>query len=172
VLVHVAAAGPAEVAECLSLLETVGGVAGIELGLRDGTPPGEAEALTAAAARAGGLPVIVRLPFPAAPEAALAAHRAGAVALTVCAPPRGALPGPNGRPVAGRLFSPALFPLTLHAVNAITRATGLPVIASGGIFDAQAARALLAVGAVAVQVDALAWRDPGGLAELAEALGA
>ncbi len=172
VIVHLAPANPAEASECLSLLEAVEGVAGIELGLRDGTLPGQAEALTAAAAAGGGLPVLVRLPFPAAREVALAARRAGAAALTVCAPPRGALPGPSGQPVAGRLFSRAFFPLTLHAVNAITRAAGLPVIASGGIFNAAAARALLAAGAVAVQVDALVWRNPGALAELAASLSA
>jgi dihydroorotate dehydrogenase (NAD+) catalytic subunit len=168
VIVHVAATTPAEVADGLGLLETVEGVAGVELGLKDGSGEAEWGELVAAAVDSSGLPVIVRVPFEGAAQAARTAREAGAVALTICAPPRGVLPGPDGRPVTGRLVGEAVFPLALRLVGLLAGSMDLPVIACGGITNVEAARAMLAAGAVAAQVDVAVWRDPQGLRRLAD----
>ncbi len=170
VIVHVAATAPDEVAECVLALEKVEGVGGVELGLDDGHGSDEAEVLTGAAVSVGSLPVIVRVPYRAAVEAGLAAQKSGAVALTVCAPPRGTLLGEGEKPVTGRLIGPAYFPLALHAVRTVGARVSLPILACGGIHDAGSARAMLDAGAVAVQLDGQIWRDPGSLEAIAEGL--
>ena len=143
-------------------LEQVDAVTGVELGL-----PPDMVAQTAAAsifdwvqAAAGELPVVVRLPLEratglAAP-AAEALRAAGAAAISL-GPPRGALPMPQGGPVSGRLYGPSLFPLALAAVKALVE-TGLPVIGAGGVYHPQQAEAMLAAGAVGVQLDSVLWR--------------
>ena len=170
VLVHVAATTPAEVAECLELLETVEGAAGVELGLKDGLNPSEVAELVAAAVQSGSLPIIVRVPFQDPVLAAEAARSAGAVALTVSAPPRGALLAGSDERVTGRLVGPAFFPLALNSVLSVIGRVDLPVIGSGGVHDAGSARIMLTAGAVAVQVDGQIWRDPASLERIAEAI--
>jgi dihydroorotate dehydrogenase (NAD+) catalytic subunit len=176
VIVHLAATTPGETARSLELLERASGVTGIELGLRDDLTPNEATQLVREAL--GGQPLIVRLPLARAAELAAVVARVGADALTVGAPPRGEAPAPADLPgtdaarsVAGRLYGPAHFAASLAAVRAVMEArVGLPVIASGGIYSLEAAREMLAAGAVAVQVDAAAWTQPKRLPEWAAAL--
>ena len=50
------------------------------------------------------------------------------------------------------------------------QASPLPIIGAGGIFSVEDARAILAAGAAAVQVDAAVWVDPGIIARMASAL--
>jgi dihydroorotate dehydrogenase (NAD+) catalytic subunit len=178
VIVHLAATTPGETAHSLELLERASGVTGIELGLRDDVLPNEATQLVREAL--GGQPLIVRLPLARAAELAAVVARVGADALTVGAPPRGEAPAPAEAPgaeaapraVAGRLYGPAHYAAALAAVRAVVEArVGLPLIASGGIYSLEAARDMLAAGAVAVQVDAAAWTQPRRLAEWAAALG-
>jgi dihydroorotate dehydrogenase (NAD+) catalytic subunit len=155
VLVHLLAGDPLEVARMVSRLEELPGITGFEVGL-----PPEVDALTAvefARAAAGELPVVLRLPMRRAPELAPALVGAGLAALSL-APPRGALPGPQGALARGRLYGPALFPLTLQALHDLEDC-GLPVFAAGGVYHPGQVASLLAAGAVAVQLDAVLWRE-------------
>jgi dihydroorotate dehydrogenase len=180
VIVHLAATTPADVRRSVAQIERVEAVSGIELGLRDEVAADEATALVRAAL--GGLPLIVRLPVLRARELCEAAVRSGADALTVGAPPRGAisLPGPlstgegKAATVTGRLYSPDNFPAALEAVQQVleaTRETPVPVIGAGGIYAVENALAMLETGAVAVQVDGAVWREPQIFGRLALALG-
>jgi dihydroorotate dehydrogenase (NAD+) catalytic subunit len=158
VIVHLLAQGLEETAGMARRLESLQGVAGIELGLPSGVDSRAACAL--AKAVGGELPVIVRLPVERAAELAAAlagvAEQTGIAAVSL-APPRGALPGPDGKPISGRLYGPAIFPIALAAVTAIV-STGLPVIGGGGIYSLPQAEAMLSTGAMAVQLDSVLWR--------------
>ena len=168
VIVHLAATTPAEVQRSVERLEREEAVSGLELGLRDDVTASEVLQLVGAAI--GNLPLLVQVPFGRAPELALSITRAGADALGVSAPPRVSVEV-NGQMVTGRRYSPADFAEALAAVKlAVEMAPGLPVVGAGGIWDVEQARAMLAAGAAAVQVDAAAWRDPAWLARLAAEL--
>jgi dihydroorotate dehydrogenase len=92
----------------------------------------------------------------------------GAQAISI-AMPRGALPltpnplpSPKGTPtgkgglITGRLYGPSLFPRTLETVYSAAK-IGLPIIGAGGVWTKENADAMLSVGALAVQVDAVLW---------------
>jgi dihydroorotate dehydrogenase (NAD+) catalytic subunit len=104
----------------------------------------------------GELPVIARLPLERAAWLAMVAGEAGAAAISL-APPRGLLPGPDGSWMRGRLYGPGIFPLALAATREVV-ALGVPIIAAGGVYSSKNAQALLAAGALGVQVDAALWR--------------
>ena len=72
----------------------------------------------------------------------------------------------------GRLYGPAILPLLLEQLARWADALPVPVIACGGITSPVEARACLNLGAAAVQIDALLWRRPALLAEVADALAA
>ncbi len=74
------------------------------------------------------------------------------------APLRGSLPDESGRLVSGRLFGPGFFSQTLKVLQKLTL-TGLPVIASGGIFTKQQADICLQAGAAAVKFDLALWKS-------------
>ena len=154
VLVHLLAQKAGEVAEMVRKLEGLEGVAGFEVGL----PPeaGVELAQEFARAAAGELPVLLRIPLDRAAGLAggLAQLRLAAVSL---APPRGALPTPDGGDIQGRLYGPALYPQALAAVQALAGAA-VPVIGAGGVYTHAQAQAMLKAGAVAVQLDAVLWR--------------
>ena len=59
--------------------------------------------------------------------------------------------------VEGRLYGPALFPQALAGVRGLAQA-GVPVIGAGGVYSQAQAQAMLAAGALAVQLDAVLWR--------------
>jgi dihydroorotate dehydrogenase (NAD+) catalytic subunit len=161
VIVHLLAQSAGGLSFMVRRLETVEGVAGIELGLPSGMDTHAACALAQAAA--GELPVIVRLPVERAAELASALSlqaRETSIAAISLAPPRGVLPAPGGALVSGRLYGPAIFPLALAALHAVLP-TGLPVIGGGGVYTIDQAETMLAAGAVAVELDAVLWR--GGL---------
>lgn len=155
VWVHLIGSNPDEIQQMVQRLEGVEGVMAIELGL----PPDAQgkDALAFVEAGFGELPLVVHLPFTAAGEPWLKElPKLGAAAITLGAP-RGSLPTDTGRPVSGRLYGPALFPLVLAAVQQARR-WGLPVIAGAGIYRRQDAQALLDAGARAIQLDTLLWR--------------
>jgi len=94
--------------------------------------------------------------------------REGAQAISISAP-RGALPltprpstltgtRPSGRGelITGRLYGPSLFPKSLETVYSAAK-LGLPIIGAGGVWNKENADAMLAAGALAVQVDAALW---------------
>jgi dihydroorotate dehydrogenase (NAD+) catalytic subunit len=160
-LVHLLAQTADEVAYMAPRLEGLPGVSGFELGLPPDVSPAQAVAMTRALM--GGRPVVVRLPLERAAELAQALlpllqddmHTLAAFSLSA---PRGALPAPDGALITGRLYGPAVFPLTLAAVRLLAKLP-LPVIAGAGVYTAAQAQTLRQAGAVAVQVDAVFWRN-------------
>ncbi len=168
VIVHLAATTPAEVALAIEYLERARGVSGLELGLRDDVSPAETGRLVRAAA--GALPMLVRLPVARAAALAPAAAQAGANALTVAAPPRLTVTVAE-RPATGRHYGPDAFAPALAALAAVAALDlGLPLIGAGGIYSVENAEAMLAAGAVAVQLDAAVWRRPAFLQEVLKAV--
>ena len=155
VVVHLLAQEPGELARIVRRLEGVEGVMGVEVGLPPGVDASLARQLVQAAL--GEMILIVRLPFEQAVDLGVLAVQAGAAAVSLGAP-RGALPGPDGKPVEGRLYGPAVFPQALHLTRQLA-GLGLPVIAGGGVYSGQDARVLLEAGAVGVQLDASLWLE-------------
>jgi dihydroorotate dehydrogenase (NAD+) catalytic subunit len=168
VIVHIAGTTPDDVAECAVRLVIVAGVGGVELGVRDEEDEGAIAALIAAAKEASEVPVMVRLPLACAADYAPTCVEAGADALVVAAPPRGTLPWGDGF-VSGRVYGRGGLPLALRAVRETLERVRVPVIAAGGVHTIEDARAMLAAGAAAVQIDALIWRDPKAAQAIAEA---
>jgi dihydroorotate dehydrogenase (NAD+) catalytic subunit len=177
VIIHLLASQPAELARAASGLSGVRNVAGIELGFSTGVSPRLAVELLDAA-REGDLPVIAKVPFERVDQLAPHLARHGVDAVTLMSPPRAVLPltsadeaSPVARYLRGRLYGRALFPLLLNAVSRWAGKLGCAVIACGGIASPQEALACINLGAAAVQIDALLWRDPSLLNDIARALG-
>lgn len=103
----------------------------------------------------GELPLIFSLPVEQVLSLGPRLVQDGAQAISISAP-RGALMTDHSSLVSGRLHGPALFPQTLEAVHSAAR-LGLPMIGGGGVWTKENAEAMLAVGALAVQVDAVLW---------------
>lgn len=153
VIVHLIPHG-SEVSDMVRRLENVEGVMAVEIGLpADIDPPSLKRLVDAALSE---LPLIVRLPLERAAELAPALTGSGITAISLGAP-RGALPGPEGAVVHGRLFGPGIFPLALEVVGRVA-GLGVALIGAGGVYGLEQAQAMLAAGALAVQVDAALWR--------------
>ena len=101
------------------------------------------------------LPLIFSLPVEQVLSLGPRLLQDGAQAISI-SPPRGALNTGSGRIVTGRLSGPSLFPLSLDIVRSASK-LGIPIIGSGGIWSQEDADAMLSVGALAVQVDAMLW---------------
>ncbi|MGC9394246.1 MAG: hypothetical protein ACP5J4_05275 [Anaerolineae bacterium] len=179
VIVHLIATTPAETARAAEQLSSIPNVVGIELGLVDNITPQRALNLLDATRAEGDLPVIVRIPFTGVDALAPSLADHGADALTLIAPPRAVLPvleapenNETRRYLRGRLYGPALFPLLLNTLARWCSKLPVPVIACGGIASLQDAIACLELGATALQVDALLWRDPAMVQRIAEGLAA
>lgn len=177
IIVHLLATRPPDMARAAGRLSGVQNVRGIELGFAEDVDVDAACDLLAATSAEGDLPVIAKIPFGRVDELATALVDAGADAVTLMASPRAVLPlGADGevervaRFMRGRLYGPALFPLLLHTLSRWASRLPVPVIACGGIASGADALACLTLGAAAVQVDALLWRDPVLLDDIAEAL--
>lgn len=102
----------------------------------------------------GELPMIVSLPADQVLRLGPLVEARGAAAISLC-PPRGSIPH-LGQSVSGRLFGPSLFPMSVELVRSACR-LGLTIIGSGGVTSQQDADAMLAVGAIAIQVDIGLW---------------
>ena len=161
--VHIIGDAPEEIERMVRILESQEAVSAIELGI---APLAEPElALKLARAALGELPLVVNFPLTAAAESwvdKLAGLGASAISLGA---PRGLLPAsgtpgaagmPGARMIAGRLYGPAVLPLALAAVRSLRRQS-LPVIAGGGVYRKADGEALLAAGAIAVQLDSVLW---------------
>ncbi len=157
VVVHLLGGRPDEMASMARLLEGVEGVGGLEVGVQADASSEWVVSLTQAAA--GELPVIMCLPFERAAELAVGAIKAGAMAISL-APPRGVLPGLNGEILHGRLYGPPVLPMALKLVEDLVRA-GIPTIGCGGVYRQDDCQAMLELGAMAVQLDAVLWRSAG-----------
>lgn len=106
-------------------------------------------------------------------EAAMAAQSGGASAVTVCNTFLGMkMDWKTGRtPLAlktGGYSSPALLPLTVARVHAVSSEVRIPVLASGGVSRAEDILELLAAGACMVQVGTWLMRRPSAALELME----
>ena len=154
-------------------------VAGLELLVHPASSEGDVHNLVASLALEGELPLWVKLPYANASQLAPVAAQAGAGALVVCQAPTATLatssttglPACAGegahrselpRRLAGPLHGPALLPLMLNALADIaSQELDLPIIACGGIHSWEDAATTLAMGATAVQLDSVAWVEPG-----------
>ncbi len=157
VIVHLLARSAEELAMMARRLENVEGVSALEVGMVNDATADVVVAFTQAAS--GELPVIMQLPMERCLELAAPAIQAGAVAISLAAP-RGILPGKDGESVQGRLYGPAILPIALRSVHQLTQ-LDIPTIAAGGIYTRVHMDAMLAAGALAVQLDSCLWRGAG-----------
>jgi dihydroorotate dehydrogenase (NAD+) catalytic subunit len=152
VIVNLMADRPDETRDMVRALEGLDNTLAVELGfaplLSDDL------ILLAVEMSMGEVPVIVSLPAEQLLRLGPQVLERGAAALSIPAP-RGALI-PEGNLITGRLFGPALFPLALEVVRAASK-IGLPIIGGGGVFSNEDAQAMLAAGAVAVELDVSLW---------------
>jgi dihydroorotate dehydrogenase (NAD+) catalytic subunit len=176
VIVNVAGGSVDEYVHCVSVLESVAEVAGIELniscpniaqGLDFGRDPALAARLVAAVRAVTERCVIVKLSPNVTDIAAVAraVEDAGADAVSAVNTYIGKkIHRASGRSVlplgTGGLSGPAIQPLALAAVAAVCDAVHIPVIGVGGIIDAASARDFLIVGACAVQVGTATFINP------------
>lgn len=121
------------------------------------------------------LPLIVHLPV-AQPrtmaDAMIDLAAVGCDAVVAGSPwPGLAVDAGGGKSLSGGVSGPAIRPLALRLVNDTLRLLGsdyLPLIAAGGISSARDVADFLAVGAAAVQLDAVIYRDPAAVAGMIE----
>lgn len=171
VIVHLLSSGSdresiGELAEMIRRLEPLENVMGVEIGLLPESRSDQALRMLEGAA--GELPVILRL-SPAQALELVSAYdspgevllQAGAAAVSL-SEARGTLADRDGRLVSGRLYGPASLPQALRAVQILAAQTDIPVIGGGGVYTQADVEAMLAVGAVAVQVDTALWRGWAG----------
>jgi dihydroorotate dehydrogenase len=155
VIVHLLADNSGELPGMVQKLEGIEGVMGIEVGLPPDIDGKSAAALVGSAL--GELPLIVKLPMDRANE--LVPHLSFEPTLIFSlGPPRGALPGADGKLVQGRLYGPALFPYSLGVSKRLVE-QGCIVIGAGGIYRREDILAMLASGVAAVMLDAVLWRN-------------
>ena len=164
VIVHLLAVQPDSLTRMVERLENTDGVLAVEIGLPPDIDPDTAFTFTQAAL--GELPIIVRLPMEHSEDFAQAVMDAGASAVSL-GMPRGMLPPPKKSSsstmektggVHGRLYGPSIFPLALKTVERLA-GLGVPVIGAGGIYKNEDAYAMMEVGALAIQLDAVLWRS-------------
>ncbi len=181
VVVSIAGATMGEYADLAGRLGRAPGVVGLEVnvgapdetsdGLYEVREPYHAASVVAAVRRefASDRPVLAKLrpDVSRVVEGARACHEAGATAVVVGNAVPAALP--DGRP--GGLSGPALAPIALRCVAAVSRALpAVPVIGCGGVHDVDSARAYLAAGATSVQVGTAMLHDPTTVARLRASL--
>jgi dihydroorotate dehydrogenase (NAD+) catalytic subunit len=155
-VLHLAATTPGETITAVERLERIDTVAGIELGFRDDAPLAEVEPILRDCVQRARQPIIASLPQARAAVFARLAHKLGAQAVTVAAPPRG-MAWVNGELVKGRLYGASLLPHTLRLIDEIHSLVPLPIIGAGGIHTQADVDAVLEAGAVAAMVDSAVW---------------
>jgi dihydroorotate dehydrogenase len=167
VIVHLMADRPEETQRMVQMLETHENVMAAELGFA----PLLADDIILLTLEMclGEIPLIFSLPVEQVLSLGPRLIQGGAQAIGISAP-RGAVPltpspsvrnasqPPTGRGelITGRLYGPSLFPRALETVYSAAR-LGLPIIGAGGVWTKENAEAMLAVSALAVQVDAVLW---------------
>ncbi len=169
VVVHLMPDDLEALARTARALETVGAVAGLEVGLPEDASHADAAGLIAAA-HESELPLLARLPLARAADLAAVCVEAGADTLVIGAPPLGSALHSSGQVITGRLYGPALHALAVHALAKVRSLVDIPLVGCGGIHSVADARALLDAGAVAVQVDSAIFVDPSLLDRLADSL--
>jgi dihydroorotate dehydrogenase (NAD+) catalytic subunit len=139
----------------------------VHSGLIVGEQPSETEALLEALRPLTDKPLIVKLtPNVAAPEAvAVAAESGGADAVSLINTLKASAIDPATRAPAlaaghGGLSGPAVRPIALQQLLAVTAVTEIPAIGMGGISSGADAAEFLAAGAALVAVGTESFRDP------------
>jgi dihydroorotate dehydrogenase (NAD+) catalytic subunit len=129
--------------------------------------PESAAEIVAACRAATALPLYAKLSpqLPDIAEAARAVEAAGADGLSLVNTLRGlALDERTLRPRLGRgtggYSGPALKPIALAAVYACRRATSLPIVGMGGVWNGRDALELIAAGATSVALGTVLFSDP------------
>ena len=160
VIVHLMADRPEETQRMVRMLETEENVMAAELGFAP-LLANDFLLLTLEMCL-GELPLIFSLPVELVLSLGPRLVQEGAQAISISAP-RGALPLKSDPSplVTGRLYGPSLFPQTLETVYSAAK-LGLPIVGAGGVWSKENADAMLAAGAMAVQVDAILW-SPGSI---------
>ena len=152
IIVHLMADRPEETKQMVQTLEGLENVMAVELGFAP-LLAGDIILLAVEMSR-GELPLIVSLPSEQILDLGGRLLEAGVAALSL-ASPRGAI-SKDGNLVSGRLFGPSLLPKSLDTVNSAAR-LGFPIIGAGGVCSETDAQAMLAAGAMAVQLDCSLW---------------
>ncbi len=167
VIVALAASTPEDWERLAAALEEETAAAALELHLPHIAHRSDAAAWIGAVRRACTLPVLVKLPTPRAVALASTCASAGADALIIGTAALGRAAAPDGTLITGPMAGPVAFPLTLYALGAVAElALGLPLIAAGGIAQAEDMQRCFDAGAAAVQVRSLLWTDPGTTRQL------
>lgn len=152
IIVHLMADRPEETQQMVEKLEDLDNILGVELGFA----PLLADDIIILVLEMclGELPLIFNLPAEQVLRLGARLVQAGARAVSLAAP-RGTLMQNDGF-VSGRLFGPSLFPQSLEIVVSAAK-LGLPIIGAGGIYSEEDAQAMLAAGAIGVQMDTKIW---------------
>lgn len=154
IIVHLLAESPRTLTEVVRKLEGLENIMAVELGLPPNCDSAALREFLEAAA--GELPTLVSIHARHLPvlQDTLTALQPAAVHLQ---PPRGVLPDAKGDLVSGRLYGPAVFPLTLSAAKALID-SDLSLIAGCGAFHAQQIQILREIGITAVSLNAATWQ--------------
>ncbi len=177
VIVNVAGESIEDYVEVASRLDSVPGVAGIELniscpnvgkgGLQFAIDAEAAGAVTAAVRKVTDLPLLVKLSPNVADvrPIARAIEAAGADAITAINTLSGIAIGPGRRrPLLGNVYGglsgPAIKPVALRIVYEVAQVVDIPIIAIGGVASLGDVLDFMAVGAIAVQVGTVLFADP------------
>jgi dihydroorotate dehydrogenase (NAD+) catalytic subunit len=185
-VVSVMATNPEDFSRLVAAVEAREEVAAIELnvscpnvhsGLIVGEQPAETEALLEVLRPLTEKPLIVKLtPNVAAPEAvAIAAESAGADAVSLINTLKATAIDPLTRGAAlaaghGGLSGPAVRPVALQQLRAVSAVTEIPLIGMGGICGGADAAEFLAFGADLVAIGTENFRDPRAGARIANEL--
>ncbi|MGB0120273.1 MAG: dihydroorotate dehydrogenase [Solirubrobacterales bacterium] len=175
-IVSVMADSAEEFGALVEAVSGVEGVAGIELnvscpnvhsGLIVGEQPKETEALMKALRPLTELPIMIKLtPNVANPhEVAVAAEAGGADAISLINTIKAAAIDRNHNRAwlgvgGGGLSGPAIRPIALAQVRAVSAAVDLPVVGMGGIEDGETALEFILAGAKVIAVGTENFRDP------------
>jgi len=168
-------------------LESAGGVTAVEInvscpnvekgGIQFGVDPGATKTVVMAVRENCSLPVFVKLSAAVSniTQIADAAGQAGAFGLSLINTIPGlAIDAARRRPrlggVTGGLSGPAIKPIALKAVWDCYRATGLPIIGGGGVYDSEDVVEFMLAGATAVTVGSAIFNDPARVVEIVEGL--
>ena len=155
---------PADLADLAAQASECDCLQALEIHLPHTVTPDEAYEGARLALDESAVPCLVRVPFESAVETARAVTEAGVDALVVAAPPVGRALAQRGGWVYGPLHSPALGPLFTNSIHRVHAASGLPIIARGGVAESAHVLAHLAAGAVAVQLDSILMVQPSAAA--------
>ncbi|MGA7195020.1 MAG: hypothetical protein WBW94_15460 [Anaerolineales bacterium] len=154
VIVHLMADRPEETKQMVQTLESIDNVIAVELGF---APLLANDILSLTLEMCiGEVPLIFCLPLEQILSLGPRLIDEGADVISIAAP-RGALSANSRGLIEGRLFGPSLYPQSLEIVHSTTK-LGLPIIGAGGVYSKENADAMIAAGALAVQMDSVLWR--------------